>query len=806
MRKKFIILVNIIIMILPVFTFASEDYLFAPESVATMDGFKASRLNPAALGVGNAAGFAFMSPYTGEDLKNGVDSFFRDYGLFFSISNFAYSYEKLSGMTYHNLALGVSTVLNNYIGFGLRWSNGNLNEPAYTFSLLSRPFDFLSLGGVFTFPSDSSAECRLGVGVRPFIISSYLGERFTASFDITYRQKDWKSPLVSLHTELFDGFFLNAGYDMEGNWISAGVSFSFPHAQIGWSGLFDKTPDFQSGSAFAFVSAKEFRSVAKTAKNRFVEYKLKPAVLEESPIPEVIPFKVIQPGKTLYQVIKEIEKLREDKSVKGVVLINQNFITSYANYIEISNAFKDFKASGKKVIFYYQSVDNLNYAFCASVADRIYLQPQGYISLAGIAVARPYLKGFLDMVGIEVVNMRSHAYKTPFNIFSESKMTDAEREQLVSVVESLYSSMRDMISSGRGERLKKPVDEIIDQGPYLEASIALKEGLVDGVIYLDELEKELKELYPGLKRGKYTFTKDIRYDWSISPSSRVAIIYATGPIHTGESEPGASIGSDTVIQAIQKVRKDPFISGIILRVSSGGGSAVASDAIAREIALTVSGDNPKPVIVSMGGTAASGGYYISSPASKIVAQPVTITGSIGVLAVFPNIVGLSEKLNINWETIKKGKQADMGAVYRKMTEQEKKIIEDFLSSTYKKFVEVVAEGRDLSIQEVEEVAQGRMWTGQQAKEKGLVDELGGLSTSIKMMQKLLETKEEIELVEVKGKARITSFNGYSFLAKNIIENKLPSGLKNVFKATRGLELFGDEAILMIAPYYFDVNE
>jgi len=804
MKKRSLILT--IIIILTAFTLSAQDYPFAPNSVATMDGFLAPRLNPAALGVGNTAGFAFTSPYNRDDLKGGMDSFFQDFGLFFSIPNFAYSYENLSREGYHNFALGLSPVLNNYMGFGLRWRKGNFDEPAFTLSFLSRPLDFLSLGGVFTFPSGADAEYRLGLGVRPFIFSSYLEERLTASLDITYREREWKNPLVSFHTELFDGFFLNAGYDLESDWISAGFSFFFPHVQIGSLGLFEKTPDFQSGNAFIFLSAKEFRSIAKQKQQRFVEYELEPVVLEERPGLDLIPFKVIKPGKTLYQVVKEIEKLKEDKSVSGVVFINQNFVTSYANYMEISNALKDFKAFGKKVIFYYQNIDNLNYTFSASVADRIYLQPQGYISLAGIAVARPYLKGFLDMVGIEVVNMKSHAYKTPYNIFSESEMTDAEHEQLDSVVESLYSSMCDMIKSGRGERLKRPVEEIIDKGPYLEASRALNEGLIDGIIYLDELDKELQKTYPGFKTGKYIFTGDIRYDWSTSPSSRVAIIYATGPIHTGESDQSSSIGSDTITHAIQKARKDPFISGIILRVSSGGGSAVASDAIAREIALTVSGDNPKPVIVSMGGTAASGGYYISSQASKIVAQPVTITGSIGVVAVFPNIVGLSDKLNINWETIKKGEKADMGAIYRKMTEKEKKIVGDFLSSTYKKFVEVVAEGRDLNAQEVEKVAQGRMWTGEQAKQKGLVDDLGGLSTSIKLMKKLLETREEIELVEVKGKKPISSFKGSFALAKGILGKDIPPELKAVVEVARGLELFGDEAVLMIAPYYFGINE
>ncbi|MFW6138509.1 MAG: signal peptide peptidase SppA [Spirochaetota bacterium] len=800
-----LIMLSALFLLTPV-SASAQDYPAAPHSVATADNFLAPSLNPAALGVGNSAGLGLTSPYTRKDLEQGAGAFFSDYGLFINGYHLAYSFNKLSGTGHHNVALGVNPVINNYFGFGLGWRKGEIKVPRYTFSVLSRPLDAVSLGGTVTMQHGSSTDYRLGLGLRPLFFTDYLTDRVSVAADLAYKGREWKKPLISLHTEVADGVFMDTGYDFENDSVHAQVSFAFPHLQVGSLAHFRDTGDFQSGEGFFFLSAARFRSLCILRGRRFAEYPLEPAVVEQPPGPDIPPFTIIEPAKTIQQVIVEIQKLKQDPSVRGIVFINQNFAASFANYMEIRNALEDFKSAGKQVVFYYETADNLNYAFAASVADRIYLQPQGYISLTGIAAARPYLEGFLDMVGVEVVNLKSHPYKTSYNILSESEMTDAERTQLSRVVESLYRNMTEMITSGRKQRLARPIDQIINEGPYLEASRALEAGLVDGIIYQDQLEEKLQELLPGAKTGKYFFTRDLRYDWSISPKNRVAIIYAAGPIHTGETEQGTSIGSETVARAIKQARKDPFISGIILRVSSRGGSAVAADVIAREIALTVNGDNPKPVVVSMGDTAASGGYYISSPATKIVAQPVTITGSIGVVAVFPNIVGLSRKLKVNWETIKKGRHADMGALYRRMSPEEKKIVQGFLHSTYQKFVEVVSEGREMNTSQVEEAAQGKVWTGEQAKEKGLIDHLGGLREAIGAMQLLLGAEEGVQLVEVSGEKPLSVFNQTRGLVKTHIKNDLPPEMKAVVDAAEGLKLYGDEAVLMIAPYYFGVEK
>ena len=231
---------------------------------------------------------------------------------------------------------------------------------------------------------------------------------------------------------------------------------------------------------------------------------------------------------------------------------------------------------------------------------------------------------------------------------------------------------------------------------------------------------------------------------------KIALIYAVGNIHSGEGVPGKSIGSVTTAKAIKQAREDRRVKGIIIRVDSGGGSALASDVIGREVELCKTGKNKKPVIVSMGGVAASGGYYIAAKADKIIAQPSTITGSIGVIGIYPVFERLYEKIHVNWDTVKRGKNADLGSTHRQPTAKEKKIGEESIQHFYDRFITLVAEGRNMSKDEVHKIAQGRVWTGKQAFEHGLVDALGGMDLAVKEMKKMADLKHEVKLVEFEG--------------------------------------------------------
>lgn len=331
-------------------------------------------------------------------------------------------------------------------------------------------------------------------------------------------------------------------------------------------------------------------------------------------------------------------------------------------------------------------------------------------------------------------------------MFSESEMTAAEREVYDSILQSIYDQMIAQIHEGRREKLMKPVQTIIDEGPYLIAQRAFDLGLVDEIIYEDELEQVLKEDFAFSNRNSGLAVYR-NYDWSRPKENNIAMIYTSGNIVMGKGTPGQKIAHETTVDLIRNARNNPMYKGIILRVDSGGGSAQASDIILRELKLAQS-ENKLPVVVSMAGVAASGGYYISASADRIIANPTTLTGSIGVIGLAFNASEMFKKIKVNWSTVKKGDRSDMGSIFRSWSADEKKLIEDSIEHTYDDFISKVADGRkELSKDEVNAIAQGRIWTGEQAKSNGLVDDLGGLDVAVEHIRELAGIKGYIRLVD-----------------------------------------------------------
>jgi len=463
------------------------------------------------------------------------------------------------------------------------------------------------------------------------------------------------------------------------------------------------------------------------------------------------PFRVFDSNQRgIDSVINELEKAAREPGVEGILLINPSFSSSFALQQELVRAFASFKAKGKKVECYYDNISNGGYIFAASVADNIWLNPMGSVDLHGLSITSPYFATLLDSLGVEVLNFRSHEYKDAGNMFSEEKMTPAEREAYNSLLQSLYAQILQRIDAGRGDKLTASVEEIINEGPYLVAEDALEKGLVDELIYEDQLAKQLKKDFHFSKQQKEP-TEYCDYTWTKPKENLVAVIYANGNIVMGKGTPGQKIAQETTVNLIRKARKDDLYQGIILRVDSGGGSAQASDIILRELELAKT-ENKKPVVVSMAGTAASGGYYISCNADKIVAEPSTLTGSIGVLGLMFNATEMFHKIKVNWDTVKKGEHADLGSISRPWTEEEKKIITSSIEYCYDDFVKKVDEGRSsMNLEQVKQYAQGRIWTGEQAYTIGLVDELGGMDTAKNIMQELIGKKGKLTLVDATTK-------------------------------------------------------
>ncbi len=780
----------------------TQDATAQSGSVAVTDGYDAAVVNPAALAVGNAAGVAGEIGYTEDTFEDDGDAG-EAFGLFLNGNHLAYAYRETALSGFHTLAGAFGPLSNVHGGISYRWVPGDFSEGDVGLGLLARPVNAVSAGGRVTFIDSDTTAAAVGVGVRPLFPLPADTHRLTLFGELPYDGDEWLDPSIGISATPIDGLDIDFAYDIEREAFRGAVSFSLTSTRVGNRTRLDSGNELADGAAFVHFSPKRFRPIVVAPEDTIIDYRRGPVVVERRSLPDVWPFTQIDPTVAALDVATEIRELAADDRVEGILFRNHNFVASSANMLEITAALDRFREAGKLVVFYYEGVDNMNYALAASTADMIYLHPSGFVYLTGMSVTRPYVKELFDSLGVEGVNVTSSEYKSLGNVFSEERMPAAEREALDSLLDSRFAEFLRLIEEGRGDRLAQPVAESVDSGPYLVATDALEAGLVDKLVYEDELVDELQKLIARPRIRARETKEDIRYSWADAGGAKGALIYVTGPIVTGVGSPGRSAGSETLARAIRRAREDITVQAIIVRVATGGGSQLASDTIAREVYLTTTGENSKPVVVSMGGTAASGGYYVSAYADRIIAQPTTATASIGVVALIPNIEGLSEKLGVNWETVSRGERADIGAPYRRLKPDETRIIQDTIAAAYEQFLDTVAEGRSMSREAVEEVAKGRIWSGLQAQERGLVDDLGGLYSAIAAVEEQLG--RDIRLVEYGGD---DGFFGTSVSVSELTRQglfadparELPPQLQEILRVAEVLELYDNEAVLFLSPY------
>jgi protease-4 len=427
---------------------------------------------------------------------------------------------------------------------------------------------------------------------------------------------------------------------------------------------------------------------------------------------------------TLRSMTDAIRRAATDSRVKAIVFTPQTLGGLWAQAHELRSALVAFRESGKPLTAYMEYGGSQDY-YLASAASRIVLMPAGQLDVTGLAMHEVFFRGTLDKLGVFPDLLHIGDYKTASNNFTERTFTPEHREATETLNRDWFTEYVRAVASGRNipeDRAR----EIIGAGPYL-AQEALDAGLVDALAYQDEVEKEAPF------RDARRFDGD-SYARQTSGAGfggpRIALLYATGTITSGKSPIDASaVGSDTFTEWVRKSRLDPSVRAIVVRVDSPGGSAIASEVMWRELMLA---REAKPVIVSMGDVAASGGYYIAVPAHAIVAQPGTLTGSIGVVTGKYVIDGTMDKLGVGIETVTAGGNAEIYSPFRPFTPPERETLERQMRKTYDLFVSRVAEGRSRTTEEINAVAQGRVWTGLKAKELGLVDELGGLDTALQL--------------------------------------------------------------------------
>lgn len=433
----------------------------------------------------------------------------------------------------------------------------------------------------------------------------------------------------------------------------------------------------------------------------------------------------------LYEAIRLIDHAADDDNIKGIYLkINGNG-NGFATNEELRKALLQFKKSGKFVYAYGEVIDQGAY-FLATAADKVYLNPHGGMDFRGFATEIMFLKGALDKLEIKPEIFYCGKFKSATEPLRETKMTDANREQTTLFLGQLYGNFLSGIAASRKidtATLHRYANEALIQEP----GDALKYKLVDGLKYDDEVTAELKSKLNIKSDDKINFVSLSKYDDATTLSngdgdSKIAVIYAQGNIVSGETDKPNFIASDNYVRDIRKVREDKNVKALVFRVNSGGGSALASEVIWRELSLT---KKVKPVIVSMGDYAASGGYYISCMADSIFAEPNTLTGSIGVFGVMMNLSDFfKNKLGVTFDGVKTATYADLGSTGRPMTDAERQLIQNSVDATYATFKSRVAAGRKLPPAIVDSIAQGHVWSGTQALQLGLVDRLGGMDDAL----------------------------------------------------------------------------
>lgn len=491
-----------------------------------------------------------------------------------------------------------------------------------------------------------------------------------------------------------------------------------------------------------FVSGIASKDKAETGKKAVLVIDLNQRYAE---VPVKNPFGGLGQGEyydapSLYDVVRLINKAKSDSAVKGIYIKCGNNNNGFGASEEIRKALVDFK-TGNKFIYAYADVIPQRAYHVANVADRIYCNPKGGVDWRGFAFQLAFVKGTLQKLEIEPQIFYAGKFKSATEPFRETEMTEANRLQMTELMNDLYSQF--LLSTSASRKIDTAtLKRYADQSLIQYASDAFKYRLVDGLKYDDEVQDEIKERIKVDRYEKLNFVSIAKYAQAVNirqtGRDRIAVIYATGDIVDGKGDRD-QIGGDTYRNLIRRIRLDKTVKGIVIRVNSGGGSALASENIWREVTLA---RKEKPVVISFGDVAASGGYYLACNSDSIFAQPNTITGSIGVFSLLPNMQNFfNNKLGITFDGVKTSENADALTVTKPLTPMQKQLIQSEVDTIYHTFKQRVSEGRKKGMDYVDSIGQGRVWSGSRAVQLGLVDRIGGLNEAIACAARLAKVKE-----------------------------------------------------------------
>ena len=837
-------LVYIFILISLSFSFDVDSQVFdrwGGYSVSSSDNMDAFTYNPAGFGIdhGRQVGW-YISP---------ADTSFV-YGV--KMYGFGYSVHYHEGDELFNASdvnIAFASKVNSTTSFGSNWSK--LNKEIVV-GLLVRPVNFLSLGYTTNFTEDlkKNLSSRVGLGIRPF-----NNDRLTMGIDLIRDEDESNvySPFIdfsifsgiSIRNQIYINDFdeLNSASHIN---ILTSLNLNFGKSTAYIS---ESSKSTNNGYGFGFIETAHkkttiFNKPSKD-KQKFIRFKLDGLYIEEKSEKTPFGFNPVslfsnqEKGKQLRRWINEINKFTKDESVAGFIIDMGSVRAGFSKKQEMYNALKRFKDSGKKIIIYAEyGIANTDY-YLISMADEIYINDMTGINLRGLSMEVSFYKQFLDTLNIvpEVfrVNIDGDSYKTAGDPFLERTATEQMKENYGELLKDLYSIFVEGISEGRSWSKNRTTD-IIDNGPYGISSKIIENGLITNIMYPDEFETYLEETigndkkdddkkskkndnpkYQILKWKEIDRSKEYVSDWKRKEKNNIALIYAVGAIMPGESKkgPGGStvMGDKTINKAIKSAREDDSIDAIVLRIDSGGGSALASDQMWREIELTTNNSDTtknKPFIASMSDVAASGGYYIACNADKIMASESSITGSIGVIGLNINMSKFWKQFGINPElVVKEGEHADFHTGSRLRNSYETEKMEEWIEDIYNTFKKRVLDGREGldDINKLDDIAMGRVWTGTKAKEHNLVDELGGLNDAILLAAKEagIENDDNLNIIEYPKKNIASKIKSISKNKNNLLLDSIPSDILDEYIEIINLIEMSESGAIMIIPAKIEVN-
>jgi len=444
----------------------------------------------------------------------------------------------------------------------------------------------------------------------------------------------------------------------------------------------------------------------------------------------------------LNQILKDLDKAEEDENIEGIFMKLGAVSAGISTLDEIRGALLDFKKSGKFIYAYADAFSQKSY-YLATAADSIFMTPEGMFLFNGLSAEVMFYKKALEKVGVDMQVVRHGTYKGAVEPFLREDLSEENREQIERYVGAIWGKIVGDISESRGISVEE-LNQIADDMVTIDTDKLVETGMVDGLIYYDEMLSLLKGKM-GVDEEDDLEAISLKSYKNVPPEKKkeysrdkVAVVYAMGSVVDGNA-PEGFIGSERISKAIRKARRDKSVKAIVFRINSGGGSGSASDVIYREVLLAA---QEKPVVASMGDVAASGGYYIAAPADTILAGPATITGSIGVFGIFPNIQGLlNDKIGISTDVVKTNKRSDILTPFDPLDAEERVIAQSMIDNFYTRFVNIVSEGRSMSYDEVDAIASGRVWAGKDALELGLIDIHGGLEKAIELAAEMAGLEE-----------------------------------------------------------------